>query len=176
MTWLRSLTCNLTVTCSSISFSLSSRARKEANRLNPLSTPSDFKSAECQSAHFINHHYLCPLAMFFPVLSFQLCNVVSRNKRSMVVYTVCWRYLRVPLTFQPKSASLLPTDSRIYSPQIVFMNLRVWVKVSYRNGGASQSWINLDFRFVLPTFPGAEEAVHLHAWTGVGHTEHGAGD
>lgn len=48
-----------------------------ANRLNPLSTPSDFKSAECQSAHFINHHYLCPLAVFFIALSFQLCNIFS---------------------------------------------------------------------------------------------------
>lgn len=36
--------------------------------------------------------------------------------------------------------------------------------------------MNLDFRFVLPTFPGAEEAVHLHAGARVGHAEHGAGN
>lgn len=35
---------------------------------------------------------------------------------------------------------------------------------------------NPDVRFVLPTFPRAEETVHLHTGTGVGHAEGGAGN
>ncbi len=36
--------------------------------------------------------------------------------------------------------------------------------------------VNLDFKFVLLTFPRAEEAVHLHAGARVGHAECGAGN
>lgn len=34
----------------------------------------------------------------------------------------------------------------------------------------------LIWTFALPTFPGVEEAVHLHAGARVGHTEHRAGN